>query len=180
MGRPNLFRIFVVLRERSSSINFSYHMKKFFYSIAITVFLTANLHAQTGTWGVVVTPAGLLNGYDQMIFPTDTIGYIYGATTISPHDMEQTTDTGADFNPVTIKTTLRSPFFGSSMAWPTAQNGYITADTGHYPANGIFFLSTSNAGSSWTTSRINPNWPFQSIDFPTPIRRIHATGSQHS
>ncbi len=142
-------------------------MKKILYSIAITVFLTANLHAQTGTWGVVLTPNGLNASYNDMIFVTDTIGYVYGLLTPSTNDMEVTTDTGADFNPVTIQSKLRAPNFGSNMAWPTPQNGYVFADTGLYPANSVFVLSTANGGSTWTTSELESNLSLGSICFPS-------------
>jgi hypothetical protein len=144
-------------------------MKKILYSIAITIFLSANIHAQTaGKWGIVPNPAGLLIGYDEMVFATDTIGYIYGSTTNSASDMERTADSGVDFTELSLQTSLRSPNYGSNMAWPTAQNGYITADTGHYPANGVFFLSTANSGSTWTISKVESNLSLASIYFPTP------------
>jgi hypothetical protein len=144
-------------------------MKKILYSIAITIFLSANIHAQTpGVWGIVNNPAGLSSSFSDMIFATDSIGYIFGSFSSSSNDMQRTIDSGVDFSPLTIQTTLRSPNYGSNMAWPTAQNGYITADTGRYPANGVFFLSTANGGSTWTTSKIESNLNIQNIFFPTP------------
>ncbi len=146
-------------------------MKKILYSIAITVFLSANINAQTpGTWGVVNNPAGLDPRFSDMIFATDSIGYIFGSFSASTNDMQVTTDSGVDFSPITIKPTptLHSPTYGSNMAWPTAQNGYITADTGFAPLNGVFLLSTANGGSSWTASKLESNLKLQNICFPTP------------
>jgi len=130
-----------------------------------------NLHAQTqtpGVWGVIPNPAGLDQGFTEMVFLTDTIGYIYGSTTTSGHDMERTNDSGVDFTQLTIQTTLKAPTFGAHMAWPTDQNGYVFADTGHSPANTNFFFRTSNGGTTWVTSVIDPSLQLQNMYFPTP------------
>jgi hypothetical protein len=147
-------------------------MKKILYSIAITIFLSANLHAQTpdtGKWMLVPNPAGLLIGYDEMVFVTDTIGYIYGSTTNSLNDMERTADSGVDFTELSFQLTptLRSPNFVSNMAWPTAENGYIAADTGSVNTPSLFFLSTANGGASWTASSIGSFLQLGSIFFPS-------------
>jgi hypothetical protein len=152
-------------------------MKKILTGIAITVFLSANIQAQTlGKWGLVPNPAGLVQGFGQMTFATDTIGYIYGSTVNSKQDMERTTDQGVDFNPDTIRTTLKSPTFGSYMAWPTAQDGYVFADTGQAPLNSNFFFRTSNGGSTWVTSKIDASLQLQNMYFPTASIG-YATGS---
>jgi hypothetical protein len=146
-------------------------MKKILYSIAITVFLSANIHAQTpSVWGVVNNPAGLSSSFSDMMFATDSIGYIFGSFSASSNDMQVTIDSGVDFSPLSLQSNppLRSPSYGSNMAWPTAQNGYITADTGLAPLNGVFLLSTANGGSSWTASKLESNLKLQNICFPTP------------
>ncbi len=145
-------------------------MKKILYSIAITIFLTANLHAQQvpGKWGIVPNPAGLVQGFSDMVFVNDTAGYIYGALSPATNDMQHTIDSGVDFSVLPIQTTLHTPTFGSHMAWPTAQNGCIIADTGIFPnPTAVFSIHTSNGGTSWTTSKIDSSLQIQNLYFPS-------------
>ncbi len=153
-------------------------MKKILTGIVFTVFLTANLYAQTGTWQLVANPNGLASNYDQMVFPTLNGGFIYGSFSNAISDLQSTTDSGVDFNSVIIQTTgLKSPSFGPCMAWPTAQNGYLCADTGIFPGpTGSFSIHTSNGGTSWTTSVIDSGYQLQNLYFSS-ANVGYATGS---
>jgi hypothetical protein len=160
----------VVLKEEQ--------MKKILYSIAITVFLTANIHAQTtpGVWGRVPN-AGLDPRISDMVFVTDTVGYIYGSFSNPYMDMQRTNDSGVDFNQLTIQTPIRSPNFVSNMAWSTTLNGDIIADTGIFPnPTSTFSIHSSDGGTTWTTSKIDSSLQIGNMYFPSATTG-YGTGS---
>src|ERR1019366_10226880 len=98
-------------------------MYKFLTSVSISLILVYNAAGQAGVWKSIVTPSGIANGFSQMVFVTDTIGYIYGHTQNLPFDLERTRDSGVDFNLLT---------------WPKA------IDTFHVDTNGHNFLVFSS------------------------------------
>jgi len=146
-------------------------MYKFLLSVSISFLIVSNSTAQTGTWqNINIFGGGLTTGFSQMVFVTDSIGYIYGPTQNSPDDMEKTTDTAVNFTALTIKSPLKGPTYVTTMAWPTALNGYIIADTGNVQSqtNAVFCLHTSDGGVTWVSSGISDaNLQIQNLYFPT-------------
>jgi photosystem II stability/assembly factor-like uncharacterized protein len=144
-------------------------MYKFLTTVSISLLLVSSAAAQTGVWKSIITPAGIAPGFTQMVFVTDTIGYIYGHTQNVPFDLERTSDTGVDFSLLTWPKVIdtfhvdtnghKFLVFSSDkaiqsvndMAWPSPTTGIIVgptyADTFH--ASSPTVIITHDAGVTW-------------------------------
>src|SRR5579883_156191 len=147
-------------------------MRKFFWGAVVTILSVTSAFSQVPSWRVINN--SLVSGYTEVVFATDTIGYLAGAVQGNSHSMLRSADTGSDFSNINFPGFVST--FATNMSWPTPQNGYVSVDTGTAPNNSVFVLSTSNGGSSWTVYSINNTLQLQNIYFPS-VFIGYATGS---